>query len=142
MATFLVLATFTLDGIDKVPQARQAAVHRRIAADLAKLGLRPVLHSKKRHNRIDLPGNFYAGEFEKGEPFHTATELREHLARKVKKSVCRAHPEATLFLAVSRRWAWRRSVKKGRLVESAKARRRVAPKRPRAKRKPAKSSSL
>lgn len=141
MATFLVLATFTLEGIDKVPAARQAAVHRRIAADLAKLGLRPVLHSKKRHSRIELPGNFCAGEFEKGEPFHTATELREHLARKVRKSVCRAHPAATIFLAVSRRWAWRRSVKQGRLVEGDRASRRAPPKRLRTKRTPARPSA-
>ncbi len=92
---------------------------------------------KIRGHRIELPENFYAGEFEKGEPFQTATELREHLARKVKKSVCRAHPDATLFLAVSRRWAWRRSVKKGQLVEKAPSRRRAVAGGRRAGRRPA-----
>jgi len=136
MATFLVLATFTLAGIDKLPPAHKAAIHRRIASDLAKLGLRPMLYSKKRHSRIELPANFCAGEFEKGEPFHTATELREHLTRKVKKSVSRAHPAATIFLAVSRRWAWRHSVKVGRLVEGTSAPRRTPLKRARKARKP------
>jgi hypothetical protein len=130
MATFLVLAAFSLDGTANMPPARKDAMYRRIAADLGKLGLRRMIHSKKRYSRIDLPENFYAGEFEKGEPFHTSTELREYLARKVKKSVCKACPEATIFLAVSRRWAWRRSLKKGRLVEEAKPGRRVAAKRP------------
>jgi hypothetical protein len=139
MATFLVLAAFELEGIAKLPPARKDAVYRRIAVELGKLGLRRVLHSKKRHNRIDLPESFYAGEFEKGEPFHTSTELREHLTRKVKKSVCKTHPQATIFLAVSRRWAWRHSVKKGRLVDPSKARRQGAPKRTRTARKQAAS---
>jgi hypothetical protein len=142
MATFLVLAAFGLEGTAGVPPARKDAMHRRIAADLGKLGLRRVLHSKKRYSRIDLPENFYAGEFEKGEPFHTSTELREYLTRKVKKSVCKAFPHATVFLAVSRRWAWRCSLKKGRLVETPRPDRRIATRNPGRGRKRTTGSAL
>lgn len=84
------------------------AIYRTVNVDLALLGLRKQIRSRKSGKVSRMPANFYIGRFGGKWSRKSVADLRDYLRKMIRNALHALGLRGRIFVTVAEQWAWSR----------------------------------